>query len=101
MGERLFQANDLNHDGKFLVKTSHGTSTGQYPATNRPITPTRFVSYDEWEKWFERNPLRNDKDTDIRNRQPPNRQEQSKEDGDCKYTDLKSQCYLVDKRKKS
>ena len=70
MGERLFQANDLNHDGKFLVKTSHSTSTGQYPATNRPITPTRFVSYDEWEKWFERNPLRNDKDTDIRNRQP-------------------------------
>lgn len=90
MGECLFQANGLNHDVKFLAKTSHGTTTEQHPVTNRSVTSTRSISCDEWEKWIERNSSRNDKDKDICDRQPPNRHEPSKEEADWKYNDLKS-----------
>eukprot|EP00956_Cyclotella_meneghiniana_P014570 scaffold21863_cov68-Cyclotella_meneghiniana.AAC.5 len=90
MGECLFQANGLNYDEKFLAKTSHGTSTEQHPVTNYSDTSTQSISYNEWEKWFERNPSRNDKDKDIRDRQPLNRHEPTKEEADWKYIDLKS-----------
>ena len=82
MGESLFQANGLNHEGKILGTTTHGTPTEHNQASNRFDLSSQFVPTDERGEWVEEDPPRNDQDKDAPDQQPPYRRKSSQEEGD-------------------
>lgn len=80
MGERPLQANGRNHDGKSVGNTSHGTRTDHHPASKRIVLSSLLALPNQWRKWFEENPLRNEEDEGTPDQQPLNRQIPSNEE---------------------